>query len=576
MKNKLLIFLGLLATFLVSIDVYFNTVTLFSLFLYFLSITIFVILFKNRETTKLIQKGETKGKSNKRGVLILLFLIIVQIALLAYFSNFPFHYHEDEFIEAYTSFSLPAVDKINWFSVFPDKQSWVAQFPILFFIFQKPFFMLFGPSIESIRISTWPYQVLILIYLYLLSKEYFSSRLSSASSILIFIFLAPNLYISSIGIHVISSTLFLLAGFYYLTLMMKKHNSNHAILCGIFTALSYLTYPGSYIALPIFLIFLTVESVKQWSLKPAKFFIITLVFWFLIMLPFLVYALTKDNFFTQRLGQVNFPWGTWGQTQQQLQAGSNLINLVKAQALINVKSLYDNGFGGIGEYYFGRQALFNPVTFAFLLAGFCISIYKGIFKNRSYLYPISIIIIVFLTGMILTIPPGAIHRLSVVFPFIALVMAMVVDLISKRVKLGNKNISLLYLVIALLLIFCLTNFKSAITMIKEDKKISILTDSVYISSYIEENVPKGSMILISAFPSYHLQRELIFRTRNSYKFTTNYFPEILPFTDKNNILILHYPDSSQIQQLYSNFPNGKIINTINGSNLKIHAIFIPN
>ena len=61
--------------------------------------------------------------------------------------------------------------QIQWFVGYPEKGTWVSQFPILFHALQKPFFMLLGPTVDAVRISTWPYLALTVVYLYLLARE---------------------------------------------------------------------------------------------------------------------------------------------------------------------------------------------------------------------------------------------------------------------------------------------------------------------------------------------------------------------------------------------------------------------
>lgn len=493
-----------------------------------------------------------------------------------YFSSFPFHYIQDEFIAAYISFFLPPLTNLNWFSTFPiDKTEWVNHFPVLLFILQKPFLQIFGPSLESIRLSVWPYIILTILYLFLIAREYFSSRLFSFLTVTMFIFLAPNLYLSSLGVHFGSSTFFFLASLYYFILLKKNHEKKHAILCGIFSALGYLTLTSFYIVLPFLLILLSIESIKEKSLRLMKLFLPSLIIFFVILLPFGVYAQTKNNFFTQRINQVNFLYGSSSNTQGQLHSGQQLPELLKNHMIINLKSFYTDGWGGNNDYWFGHKALFNPLTFVLLLIGCITALYKTFSEKRLiYSYPLFIVLIIFFFGMFLTIPAGAFHRIFLVFPFIALLIAMSLSFLSKTLNLiSQSTLATQTILIVILFIFALTNLNSATEMIKKDVPISNLSDSLYINSYLRKHVSKGTTILISAFPSYHLQKELFFRTNNSYTFVTNNFSSLLPLI-KQNPMILLYPDTSQVQQLQRLFPRGKMIDTIDGSRLKHHTLFI--
>ena len=111
-------------------------------------------------------------------------------------------------------------------------------------------------------------------------------------------------------------------------------------------------------------------------------------------------------------------------------------------------------------------------------------------------------------------------------------------------------------------------------MIKEDQNISILTDSVYLDSLIKENAKKESRIFVSAYPAYHIGKELLFRTGNLYKIKTDYFPYAFPLLRNSDFLVLQYPEISQVNQLLSKFPNGKYIDFVGNYKFKYHGLFI--
>src|SRR5688572_17291261 len=79
-----------------------------------------------------------------------------QLAAAAFFASAPAHFHYDEFITAYASLTLGPIGQIDWFAAYPPS-GWVAKFPIPFFALQAPMLHLLGPSVEAVRISTWPY-----------------------------------------------------------------------------------------------------------------------------------------------------------------------------------------------------------------------------------------------------------------------------------------------------------------------------------------------------------------------------------------------------------------------------------
>src|SRR6185436_915532 len=109
---------------------------------------------------------------------------------------------------AYTSYSLSSAVRVDWFADFPEV--WTARFPVLFHLLQKPFFLLFGPSLEALRVSVWPYYVAITAYTFALGSLLFSRRTGFAAAAL-WTFFGATLYLHSMGLHFITSTCFYLA-----------------------------------------------------------------------------------------------------------------------------------------------------------------------------------------------------------------------------------------------------------------------------------------------------------------------------------------------------------------------------
>ena len=138
MNRSLVIWLAVLVLQLfVAITVAARTVNLFSLIAWLSSISIAVKIFLGKSSPQ-----------KHHDVLIPIILAISQLGILGYFSSLPTHYHQDEFITAYTSWTLPPINKLDWFAVYPPV--WVSQFPVLFHIFQKPFFFFLGPTVEAV------------------------------------------------------------------------------------------------------------------------------------------------------------------------------------------------------------------------------------------------------------------------------------------------------------------------------------------------------------------------------------------------------------------------------------------
>ncbi len=563
-KRLAKIALCLLSMAIVLYDVYFSRVDIFTFILYLFSIAMCLLAIKDFKATK-----AEKHKDFKKDIAILIPLILLQLLVLNYFSNVPSHYHWDEFIEAYTSYSLPPVQQLNWVAGYP-QYGWVARFPVLFFILQKPFLTIFGPSVESMRASVWPYHIFILIFLYALAKELFASRFFAFITSAVHIFFAPNLYISSIAVHFVSSTLFLLASLYYLLKLFKTYDKKHSILCGVFIALSYLTYPASYVALPLVILFTIIEA-RQQSWRIFRLLVPALLICIIILLPFVTYALVHQNYFAERASQISFLSGTRSDTLKKVEAGENMSSLLMKQLATNIKSLYTPGIGGVDGYLFGRQAFFNLFTFVLFLAGFIACLYHAVRDKRTeLLYVLITIIAAFVLGMVLNVPPAGFHRISVIFPFIALVIAIAIYTAGLFAKCVHKALGTL-IPVCLIAVFVLTNFTSALGMARMPGNDVIKDDSLYITNYIQDNLPQGAAIQVLAPPAYHLQRELFFRTHNKYNLTTSQ-----ELKQPTHAIIILWPSKEKIDQLMKTFPEGAIIERVDDMQLTNHTIFVPN
>src|SRR5262245_25911205 len=150
-----------------------------------------------------------------RDLLLIGVLAAAQLVSIVAFTRQPFHFHYDEFITAYASWELPRIDRIDWFRGYPGADYWQAHFPIIWFALQKPFLIALGPSVDAIRISTWPYHVAIVAYLYWLARALLADRTMAVVATAAFVVLAPSAYLAGLGVYFGGSTLALLAALYH-------------------------------------------------------------------------------------------------------------------------------------------------------------------------------------------------------------------------------------------------------------------------------------------------------------------------------------------------------------------------
>ena len=566
-NNIALSLICIISILVVGAQIYFEMVSLFTLFLYLLSIGICIFVLKNS-----FNWNSNQGKTiERKDVIIIASLIILQLGLLWYFSSFPGHYHYDDFIHAHSSHTLPPISEINWFAGYP-VWGFVAGYPILFYILQKPFLVILGPSVSAVKISTWPYTVLIVIYTYLLAKEIFSRRFWACITTLFLIFLAPYLYIVSLGQHLTSSAAFSTASIYYFIRLLKSNSKTDSVLCGIFASLGYLTNSASYIIAPLLIAFIVIESLAVRSMKPLRQMLPALIIFFVILAPFIVYTQTKDNYFMHRISAVNLFWGDWSHLRGSVHSFKDAVFAFRDQLSINFRSLYTPGIGGAGGYSFGYQAMLDLLTFIVLIFGCFLCIYQGFFnKKRVLLYSIIALFVAFIFGMVLTVPQAAFHRIFVIFPFIAITIIAGISFMAERIP--NK-IGKLALPIVLLAVFVVTNLQIAYGMIKFGADEY---DSIHMARFLNAYYPEGTHVYISGFYGYHLERELYIRTNNKYKLWTEEIGTMLPKIIENpGIVILLHPNTEDIKMLQKEFPDGRTVTTLYKKRLSSHVIFVPN
>lgn len=473
--------------------------------------------------------------------IILACAIALGLVIIRYVSLIPSHFHHDEFVLAYTSYTLPAFSRIDWFAGYP--KEWINQFSILIFILQKPFFLVFGPTMSAIRLSALLYFPFVCIVLYLLGKRLFSSTVGIIAVFLYAVF-APSMYLWSIGsIELASSTLVYIATLYPVFTFLSSRHARHAILAGAFGALGFLTQPNSYAALPVALFIWGIE----WVITRKSYIVYGIIKAVttagILLSPFVWYAITVNNFFFQRVSQVNIFTGSWNRGTVDI--GQQLIDATTA--------LFQPNIGGALGYHFGKQALFEPITAGLFLIGFLLLI-----TRRSW-YVIIALVIPFLGGMVFTMPPPAFHRIALLFPLIALVCAITIELILRRFSFSIVGMSVVVLVIS---IAAVSNIRHLRVMLREDAKINPQYMRV-IGDFINRSYPAGTPVTIAAPQSFKIQEELFFRTSGKYPIRT--VEEIDgAAVPRDSPLIIFEPLMEEREQLTAAFPQRSWISTLEG------------
>lgn len=527
-----------------------QSVSLIILFAWFISLTLSIYLI--RESIKI-------DPPPKQSLLVISILALLTIISLSFFALNKFHFHYDEYITAYISYFLPSLEKINWFGVVPAKGEWITQFPLLFHLLQKIFF-LFGPKKILIFVSTLPYTLGTVIVVYLLTKDFLVKKLAflTAAS---FIFFAPQLYLGSLGLHFHSSSFFFLFSLYTFLKLRQTHNFFYSLVLGLSMAASYLTYTASYITTPlIFLLMLFSLREKNYHLSLRLYWKSWLIF-LIFIFPFLVYAIRVNPFFLQRINQINIFTGSWRSSEQVFSNLSSLLKIIVKNLSTSLKSLFTPNLSGAGEYWFGRQALFEPIGLILFLIGASFLSYKTMRKfSLPSLAILLSLITTFILAMVFTLPPAPFHRWSLAFPLLGLLIGQGLDVITLILKrIGIRNTAIISA--ALFTLYLISNFKHTQTMIKKDAQLNS-NDIICVTNYITKNFPQRTPLFIVAFPFNAFGKELFFRLKNSYPTETNYL-ENLSLPKENALLIVHRPDQEIIQKIFSRFAKAAIIGDLN-------------
>lgn len=213
--------------------------------------------------------------------------------------------------------------------------------------------------------------------------------------------------------------------------------------------------------------------------------------------------------------------------------------------------------GGAGGYLFGRLTLLDKITFIFLIIGILNFFYKILFrKNIDSLFILTIVFITFLTGMVLTAPPPAFHRISLIFPIICLILGATIGDIYMFIKKQHKTIGFIVLLLCISLI--------SISNIFHFKKV-LLNDGPDDPDYpqIQRYLTKEgkNFFYVAAFESYGMGKILFIRSEGKILSITKSLEEILKIIPQNetSFLVILYPNEEKIKKTKEKFPNTTII-----------------
>jgi len=335
--------------------------------------------------------------------------------------------HGDELITAFHS----ATDDFSakrFFDGVPQSADWVAQFPSPWFVLQRAWFAVFGATLDQIRYSQVPWEYLTAVCLFFIARR-LAGRATAVVAVVLYSFLAISLYIETTGLHFIAGTTLFTAFFLAALRLLEDGGAWNAAVAGVMTGACYLFYPSAYIALPIFGAFWVAHvrrirraDFARWVLLPAAGALV-------VVGPFLAYAFTTYNYFTERASQVSF-LNHHTVALDAMPLARRVPTVLAENTVRGVRSLWTDALGGAAGYWFGEKALFDRVTLAVFLAGLVVAFWMAR-KNAGLALVLFTLAFAFLTAIIMSVPPVPFHRLSSVYPFIALVLALPIRLIGR-------------------------------------------------------------------------------------------------------------------------------------------------
>src|SRR3989338_9172575 len=302
---KLKFFLTLLSLFLILIlnyGIYIGKFNPLFILLWMTSLILFILPFVSEILPNI--KPLKLSKNTFFITLVLLFPSIVRIL-----SYQKYRFHQDDMISAYFSAKYDLAST-NFFGAIPiDSRDWVSQFSAVYHYLQKIFFMIFGESLMSVKLSTIPYVIITSFFLYLTVKLLFNRR-TAVVSLMLYAFFPISLYHETLGLHINASSAVFMLFCFFLVIYFRYKQKIYAVLTGIACAFNFLFYPSSYIALPLMFILFFLDFLNQ----RKRYVVINLLlasFSFIFTVsPFLTYMYQTKNYYpVQRLSYSNLLTG---------------------------------------------------------------------------------------------------------------------------------------------------------------------------------------------------------------------------------------------------------------------------
>ncbi len=434
-----------------------------------------------------------------------LLLFVAALPVLVRVVNLdPARLHGDEFLTAYFS-ATHDFAHTNFFGFIPEKWEWQGQFPEPFFFLQRVFFLLFGASTLTLRLSIQIYVAIVSVMLFLIVEEMFNQA-TALAAVVLYSFFAISVYLETMGFMFVSSTAIFIVFFYLALREYRTGRIFFAAMAGVACGFCYLTYYSSYLAFPVLAVFFAVRWLRTRRVPALQNFLIALGGILIVLAPFLAFGLRSGDYVSPRASQVSLLSGEWSPYQKAIATGASPIPVIREHLKLCLQSFARDGIGGHGGYDFGHLAFFNRFSLVLFLAG----VLAGgvlLFRKSEILFVFLVIAAAFLTGIVFTIPPPAYHRFSIAFPFLVIVMALPFNFLLRLPRPGK---SIRYaLAGGLLLLFACVNERQFTEAVFRDTSY----DEFRLSELINQRFA-GRNLYVAAFDAFAFQKIFYFRDRS--------------------------------------------------------------
>ena len=487
----------------------------------------------------------------RAGLLVAAVVLLPLVPRIAHFSLSLTQ--PDEFALAWFSHEFHFA-QTNLFGPVPPQPVWDHQMPSLFFALQKLFFLAVGETPFDIKLSTMPYVAVTALALFLLADALLG-RAGAFVSLLIYAVLAPSVYADTFATPITTSMALFAVFFLLAVLNVRRQEPGLAVLVGVACALCYLGVPTSYLALPFMVAFSGLAlACAPWRLVLRSLGASLLAFT-VVLLPYAAGAARSANYFAERITRVapvvGPLFGIKPPPDEMTRSSTGLIEKWSE----HIRYLWKDDVGGCAGFNFGQAALFDRVTLGMLAVGVALGF--AVKAKRLEFLMVYGVVAGCLFGLGFANPPPMITRYAVLFPLVALILAVPFARLLARSRPPRwLGVGVAAALLAVLIGFNLHHLEEAIARDVSGGRED--TEDVKVALYLKQHYP-GRAIRVAAFPGFQLEYALRFFIPG-VSVTTDYHGNFLATfdTSRDDLYVILFPEEFNPKFLKAN-PHGVLL-----------------